>query len=107
MTYKLGMYKIYTGGNFNLEELDHDHQKHFLWLMQEYEAATSWKDFQERTAAATVQLCLKHQEKLAKKEIKWNWEEAKIYQIRFDMLRNVGIRTGELKGELSDMIIKQ
>ncbi len=107
MVYRLGIYKNHQGKEFNLNELTYEEAKTFRWLQQEYDQATSWDQFQERTAPRVKELAFKMAEQWKRRGHLVSWEEHIIYQIRFDMLRNVGIRTGELKGELSDMIISE
>jgi len=107
MGYVLGRYRNHEGREFDLNGFTYEEAKTFLWLRKEYENATSWKDFQERTAKRVVEVVSEAADRWKKKGYHVSWESHCLYQVRFDMLRNVGIRTGELKGELSDMIIKE
>lgn len=100
MGYHIGKYRTHDGSEYNLVNLDHGESKLFRELMAAYESATSWKEFQDLTAKKTLEFT---RERMKKSSLPW--ENYYIYKIRFDMLRNVGIRMGELKGELSDMLI--
>ncbi|MDP3698541.1 MAG: hypothetical protein Q8R47_03060 [Nanoarchaeota archaeon] len=105
MTYLLGIYKLHDKTQYSLNQLSYKEAKLFKWMMAEYQAAASWADFQERTAKPIVEAAGKAEEqkrKEGKEEFKWEYHS--LYRIRFDLLRNVGIRTGELRGELSDML---
>ncbi len=107
MSYKIGVYKLHDQTRYSLNQLTHQEAKLFFWMTREYKTAASWEDFQERTARPVVEAALKVQEEKRKEgDEKFKWEDYLLYRIRFDLLRNVGIRTGELKGELSDMIIE-
>lgn len=104
----MGVYKLHDKTRYNLDLLSYEEVKLFKWMMKEYQAATSWAEFQERTAKRVVETAVKIQKsKRRKGDEKFTWENYSLYRIRFDMLRNVGIRTDELKGELSDMIIEE
>ena len=108
MPYKLGRYILHDNTKYDLKCLSHQEGKLFLWMMEQYEKAISWADFQERTAKPVRDAVLKVQEaKRQEGDTNFRWENYLLYRIRFDMLRNVGIRTGELKGELSDMLMKE
>ncbi len=97
---------MHGGKEYLLDHLTHQEGKLFLWMMKEYLAAASWTDFQESTAKPILEAALKVQ-KLKRREDdkKFKWEDYLLYGIRSDLLRNVGIKSGELKGELSDMLI--
>lgn len=108
MAYKIGIYRLHDKSQYNLDHLTIEEGKLFFWIMQEYKTAGSWKEFQERTAKPVKEMAMKVQE--VKRKVgdqKFKWEDYLLYKIRFDLLGNVGIRTGELKGELSDMIIEE
>ena len=108
MPYKLGTYRMHAGMEYQLDNLTYQEGTLFLWMEKEYLAATSWADFQERTAKPVVEAAMKNQQaKRTKKDLQFRWEDYLLYQIRFDLLRNAGIRTGELKGELSGMIMTE
>lgn len=107
MSYKIGVYKLHDHTRYSLDQLTHQEAKLFFWMTQEYKTAASWAAFQERTAKPIVEAALKVQEEKRKEgDEKFKWENYLLYRIRFDLLRNVGIRTGELNGELSDMLIE-
>ena len=106
MTYKLGTYRTHSGKEYQLDNLTYQEGKLFLWMMKEYLAATSWADYQERTAKPVIETAMKNQQTKRKKDDhQFEWEDYLLYKIRFDLLRNVGLRTGELRGELSQMLI--
>lgn len=107
MVYKLGTYRNYEGKEFDLNVFTYEEAKMFLWLRKEYDHATSWKDFQERTTTTVKELACKTADRWIRKGQEVRWEDHYLYQIRYDMLRNVGIRTGELRGELSDMLSEE
>lgn len=108
MAHKIGIYRLHDGKEYKLDHLKPKEGKLFLWMMEEYLSAPSWADFQKRTAKPIVEAALKVQEaKRREGDEKFKWEDYLLYNIRSDLLRNVGIRTGELKGELSDMIIEE
>ena len=106
MTYKIGTYRLCDKTKYDLNRLSVEEGKLFLWMMNQYEKAISWTDFQERTAKIVVEAAIKAQEsKRRDGDNHFRWENYLLYRIRSDLLRNIGIRTGELKGELSDMLI--
>ena len=71
MPYQLGKYKAHDGTVYDLNNVEHEIGRHFMWLMKEYIEADSWKDFQDRTAAVTVQACMKMQQKWVNKVIQF------------------------------------
>ncbi len=105
MSYKIGTYHTHQGLELDLDYLTMEEGKLFFWLMQEYQTANSWHDFQERTAATIKETVMKAKQRSDEDGFKVRWEEHPLYQVRYDLLRNVGIRTGELRGELSQMLI--
>ncbi len=108
MTYQLGIYKLHDKTQYNLNQLSYKEAKLFQWMMKEYQTATSWADFQESTAKLIAEAAGKAEEdKRREGDVTFKWENYLLYRIRCDMLKNVGIRSGELKGELSDMILKE
>ena len=108
MPYKFGIYKLHDKTRYDLDHLTHEEGKLFKWMVQEYQAAASWADFQEHTAKPVVEAAIKVQKaKRREGDETFSWENYLLYLIRADLLRNVGIRTGELKGELSEMIMKE
>ena len=108
MVYKLGIYKLHDQTKYGLNQLNYEEGKLFKWMIQEYQAAVSWADFQERTAKPVVEAAVKaEQAKRREGNITFRWEYYFLYRIRFDLLRNVGIRSGELPGEISDMLIEE
>ncbi|MBU0470325.1 MAG: hypothetical protein KKA62_06215 [Nanoarchaeota archaeon] len=106
MAYHLGKYRTIEGKEYDLCSLTPTECKLFNWLREEYINADSWKDFQDRTARPIVEAAMKAAETRTG-EKQFQWENYFLYKIRYDLLRNVGVRTGELKGELSDMIIEE
>lgn len=59
MAYKIGIYRLYDKTQYNLDHLTVEEGKIFLWMMQEYKTAKSWKDFQEHTAKPVVEAAIK------------------------------------------------
>lgn len=103
MVYKLGKYRTYEGKEFTLR-LDSKEKQLFQFMWKAYENATSWLQFQELTAE-TVKNFARHISRDSRDKELFKWEGYQLYQIRADLLRNVGVKTGELKGELSDMFV--
>ncbi len=103
MPYKLGTYRTHQGIELDLDYLTMEEGKLFFWLMEEYQTVNSWSDFQERTATTIKEAVMKTKQKMDEDGFKTRWEEHPLYQVRYDLLRNVGIRTRELRGELSQM----
>lgn len=98
MQLKMKIYRTHEGETYNLAQMTPQETQMFYWMMEAYKTAASWEQFQKWTAKKVVDA--------ARRFGKECWEEYYLYKIRFDLLRNVGIRTGELKGELSDIIIE-
>ncbi|GEM_PF-3633974 len=108
MVYQLGIYRLHDKTQYSLNKISYKEGKLFKWMMDEYRAATSWADFQERTAQTIVAAAGRaEEEKRREGDLSFRWEWYLLYRIRSDLLRNVGIRTGELPGELSEMIISE
>ena len=108
MVYRLGIYRLHDKTQYSLNSLSHEEAKLFKGMMKEYNSAKSWADFQERTAKPIVEAAGKAEwDKRREGNNNFTWENYFLYRIRADLLRNVGIRTGELPGELSDMIIQE
>lgn len=99
MPYKTRTYRTHEGKVYNLAQMTPTETQVFNWMMEAYKIAASWEQFQKWTAKKVVEA--------ARRFGKERWEEYYLYKIRSDLLRNVGIRSGELKGELSDMVIEE
>ncbi|MEK6899568.1 MAG: hypothetical protein AABX05_00435 [Nanoarchaeota archaeon] len=107
MPYKIGRYRTESKKEYDLDALTHEEGEMFLWLMHEYQTTSSWKEFQERTADPIKDFAMKMQRIMEKNGQSLHWEDETVYIVRADLLRNVGIRNGELKGDLSDMILPE
>jgi len=108
MAYQLGIYRLHDKTQYSLNRVSYEEGKLFKWMMAEYKAAISWADFQERTAKTIVEAAGKVEDvKRRAGDLSFRWEWYFLYRIRSDLLRNVGIRTDELPGELSEMIISE
>ena len=105
MPYKLGTYRTHQGIELDLDHLTIEEGRLFFWLMEEYKTANSWHEFQERTATKVKETVMKKEQKLDEDGFKVRWEDHPLYQVRYDLLRNVGVRTRELCGELSQMLL--
>lgn len=105
MPYKIGTYQTHQGIELDLDHLTIEEGKLFFWLMKEYKITNSWCEFQERTATKVKEMVMKKEQKLDEDGFIVKWEDHPVYQVRYDLLRNVGIRTKELRGELSQMIV--
>jgi len=97
-------YRNGVGEVFNDVTWTADEKTMFYRLMHEYQKVNSWEEFQKRTAQPVVKMAKKKSQR-GDGTYHFQWEKYFLYRIRFDLLRNVGIRTGELPGELSDMVI--
>ena len=75
-------------------------QLHIAWMLAEYSGARSWTEFYSRTAQGIINYV-----KNAVREEGADWQKHPVYLIHLDLVANVGIRAGELEGELSDMLI--
>lgn len=91
-------YRTHEGETINLAQMTPSETQVFNWMMEAYKTAASWEQFQKWTAKKVVEV--------SRRFGKEQWEGHYLYKIRSDLLRNVGIRTCELQGELSDMIIE-
>ncbi|MEK6939222.1 MAG: hypothetical protein AABX31_00695, partial [Nanoarchaeota archaeon] len=75
MAYNIGVYKLHDKTKYGLNNLSYEEAKLFKWMMQEYQTATSWADFQERTAKKVLDASLKIQEsKRREGDNNFRWE---------------------------------
>jgi hypothetical protein len=81
---------------YDLNTLSPKGKEHMQWLCKEYTTCTTWTEFDTRTSGRIV--------RLAKKEMRNQWQEHPLYNIQLDMLANIGIQEKELREELSNMI---
>ena len=84
---------------YDLSQLTSEERVLFDRLMEEYRSASSWPSFQQHTARPTLGL--------AKRINGDNWRDHPLYQIHLDLMGNVGVRSGKMEGELSDMIVEE
>ncbi|MEK6853169.1 MAG: hypothetical protein AABX64_00635 [Nanoarchaeota archaeon] len=105
MSYKIGTYRTHLGIELDLDDLALEEGRLFFWLMEKYRTADSWHGFQEHTAATIKETVMKAKQRSDEDGFKVRWEEHPLYQVRYDLLRNVGIRTKELPGDLSQMLL--
>lgn len=105
MPYKIGTYRTHQEIELDLDHLTLEEGRLFFWLMEEYQTADSWQGFQERTATTIKEVVMNAKQRLDEDGFKVRWEEHPLYQVRYDLLRNVGIRSGELRGDLSQMLL--
>lgn len=99
MSYKTITYRTHEGKVYNLAQMTPQETQMFHWMLEAYRTANSWEQFQKRTAKKIIDA--------TRRFGKEQWEEYYLYKIRFDLLRNAGIKNGELKGELSDMVMEE
>lgn len=81
-----------SGGTIDLEEADVEGRL-VKWLVEEALEARSWTDFQQRTAHGTIEQ--------AKARSGDRWEDDLLYRLQLDLMGQIGVSTGELRGELS------
>lgn len=84
---------------FDLNGFSGEERKLFEWLMGEYGTAKHWVTFQQRTARIIVDA--------VQKIYTVKWGSSALYKIQLDLVANVGIKEGQLKGDLSDMIVEK
>jgi hypothetical protein len=99
MGYNLGQHFAVSGEVIEMGSVEPNEKKLYDELIEDSKSATSWKHFQELTARKTVELVKKYAEKN-----KSDWYDHVLVTVRMDLLRRVGIRTGELPGEISDKV---
>lgn len=84
---------------YDLAKFTEEERKHLEWLLREYHRAMSWVSLCNRTSRPTVTL--------AQKINGEQWQKHPLYNIQLDLLANAGIKNGEFKGDLSDMLIEK
>ncbi len=72
-----------------------DEQKMLNWLMDKSKKAASWLNFENYTANAVIETA---------KKTRTDWQNHPLYKIQLDLVARIGIRTGELSGEISDVL---
>ena len=87
------LYKTREGSEYEISSPEE--KKMLNWLMDESEKAASWIDFQNQTANAVIE---------AAKKTRTDWQNHPLYIIQLDLVAKAGVRTGELRGEISDIV---
>jgi len=86
------------GKEYDIMHFNEKERELFDWMMEEYNnSELSWTQFQETTS----QRLTDELKKLGYEK----WRDHPLYHIHFDLVGNVGIRSGELSGDLSEMVI--
>ena len=68
--------------------------KQLEWLASEALTAGSWTEFQQRTAHGVIEGA-----RLRGRE---DWEQDSLYRLQLDLVGQVGVASGELRGELTE-----
>ncbi len=92
-------YRTLEGVEYDLSTLSDEEKKSYGWLVKESEAASSFLEFQNRTAHGIIEA--------AKKKDGTSWSKNFLYQIQLDLLARISIRSGECKRDISDKLVEE
>ncbi|MBI2668272.1 hypothetical protein HYX14_00350 [Candidatus Woesearchaeota archaeon] len=93
------IYRDRKGNEYDIGKFSEDETKLWEWLQKEYDSAPSWWYFKDSTGFSII--CE------AKRRYGADWQKFPLYQIHLDLIENIAIRSGEARGELSDMLVEK
>mgnify|MGYP001605322660 CR=1 FL=1 len=90
-------YQTMKGERVDVGSFGEDDAQHLNWLLLEFSTARSWMEFQERTAHGTIEY--------AKDVSGRDWKNHPLFTLQLDLMARTSVRTGEARGEISDMLV--
>ena len=93
------VYRTHEGKEFDTSQFSSEEKTCFDWLLSQYNSVHHWMAFHSRVAQGVCNL--------TQKLYGTKWTEHPLNRIELDLMANVGIREGQLRGELSEMLVEK
>lgn len=92
-------YRDRNGVEYDLERLTSEEKDVLLHAIKMYERTDSWSEYEHKIRYRVVNVCAKvYGEEFSKHP---------LYEMYCDIAMNLWVRSGAVKGEISDMLVKK